>query len=170
MFSLSGAVESFRRYLLIWTDILQKTVDGCPCSLVQHYIYYLKMQMCNPFERSGEVCFSKATNSVNISCCLCLISVLHCKKSPVLKIYIFFSEAISAIFFSLPLSGPNNLVTRFSLFSWTFFTKTALLAVYYQAHVELLLKSYTGKGKYWFHLEIKAIFMMGTLNLVNLSQ
>ena len=30
MFSLSGAVESFRRYLLIRTDILQKTVDGCP--------------------------------------------------------------------------------------------------------------------------------------------
>ena len=32
MFSLSGAVEIFRRYLLIRTDILQKTVDGCPCS------------------------------------------------------------------------------------------------------------------------------------------
>ena len=31
MFSLSGAVEIFRRYLLIRTDILQKTVDGCPC-------------------------------------------------------------------------------------------------------------------------------------------
>ena len=31
MFSLSGAVENFRRYLLIRTDILQKTVDGCPC-------------------------------------------------------------------------------------------------------------------------------------------
>ena len=31
MFSLSGAVETFRRYLLIRTDILQKTVDGCPC-------------------------------------------------------------------------------------------------------------------------------------------
>ena len=30
-FSLSGAVEIFRRYLLIRTDILQKTVDGCPC-------------------------------------------------------------------------------------------------------------------------------------------
>ena len=30
MFSLSGAVESFRRYLLIRTDILKKTVDGCP--------------------------------------------------------------------------------------------------------------------------------------------
>ena len=30
MFSLSGAVENFRRYLLIRTDILQKTVDGCP--------------------------------------------------------------------------------------------------------------------------------------------
>ena len=30
MFSLSGAVEIFRRYLLIRTDILQKTVDGCP--------------------------------------------------------------------------------------------------------------------------------------------
>ena len=30
MFSLSGAVETFRRYLLIRTDILQKTVDGCP--------------------------------------------------------------------------------------------------------------------------------------------
>ena len=30
MCSLSGAVESFRRYLLIRTDILQKTVDGCP--------------------------------------------------------------------------------------------------------------------------------------------
>ena len=29
-FSLSGAVETFRRYLLIRTDILQKTVDGCP--------------------------------------------------------------------------------------------------------------------------------------------
>ena len=33
MFSLSGAVETFRRYLLIQTDILQKTVDGCPCYL-----------------------------------------------------------------------------------------------------------------------------------------
>ena len=32
MFSLSGAVEIFRRYLLIRTDILQKTVDGCPCT------------------------------------------------------------------------------------------------------------------------------------------
>ena len=31
MFSLSGALENFRRYLLIRTDILQKTVDGCPC-------------------------------------------------------------------------------------------------------------------------------------------
>ena len=30
MFSLSGAVEHFRWYLLIRTDILQKTVDGCP--------------------------------------------------------------------------------------------------------------------------------------------
>ena len=30
IFSLSGAVETFRRYLLIRTDILQKTVDGCP--------------------------------------------------------------------------------------------------------------------------------------------
>ena len=30
MFSLSGAVENFRRCLLIRTDILQKTVDGCP--------------------------------------------------------------------------------------------------------------------------------------------
>ena len=30
MFSLSGAVEIFRRYLLIRTDILQKAVDGCP--------------------------------------------------------------------------------------------------------------------------------------------
>ena len=30
MFSLSRAVENFRRYLLIRTDILQKTVDGCP--------------------------------------------------------------------------------------------------------------------------------------------
>ena len=30
MFSLSGAVAIFRRYLLIRTDILQKTVDGCP--------------------------------------------------------------------------------------------------------------------------------------------
>ena len=30
MFSLSGAVETFRRYLLIRPDILQKTVDGCP--------------------------------------------------------------------------------------------------------------------------------------------
>ena len=30
MFSLSGAVGNFRRYLLIRTDILQKTVDGCP--------------------------------------------------------------------------------------------------------------------------------------------
>ena len=30
MFSLSGAVEIFRRYLLIRTDILQKPVDGCP--------------------------------------------------------------------------------------------------------------------------------------------
>ena len=33
MLSLSGAVEIFRRYLLIRTDILQKTVDGCPCIL-----------------------------------------------------------------------------------------------------------------------------------------
>ena len=33
MFSLSGAVESLRRYLLIRTDILQKTVDGCPCKI-----------------------------------------------------------------------------------------------------------------------------------------
>ena len=33
MFSLSGAVEIFRRYLLIRTDILQRTVDGCPCLL-----------------------------------------------------------------------------------------------------------------------------------------
>ena len=31
MFSLSGAVEIFRRYILIRTDIIQKTVDGCPC-------------------------------------------------------------------------------------------------------------------------------------------
>ena len=31
MFSLSRAVENFRRYLLIRTDILQKTVDGYPC-------------------------------------------------------------------------------------------------------------------------------------------
>ena len=31
MFSLSGALETFRRYLLIRTDILQKTLDGCPC-------------------------------------------------------------------------------------------------------------------------------------------
>ena len=31
MFSLSGAAENFRRYLPnIRTDILQKTVDGCP--------------------------------------------------------------------------------------------------------------------------------------------
>ena len=30
MFSLSGAVEIFRRYLLIRTDVLQKAVDGCP--------------------------------------------------------------------------------------------------------------------------------------------
>ena len=30
MFSLSGAVEIVRRYSLIRTDILQKTVD-CPC-------------------------------------------------------------------------------------------------------------------------------------------
>ena len=30
MFSLSGAVETLRRYLLIRTDILQKPVDGCP--------------------------------------------------------------------------------------------------------------------------------------------
>ena len=30
MLSLSGAAEIFRRYLLIRTDILQKTVDGCP--------------------------------------------------------------------------------------------------------------------------------------------
>ena len=34
MFSLSGAVEIFGRYLLIRTDILQKTVDGCPCELL----------------------------------------------------------------------------------------------------------------------------------------
>ena len=33
MFSLSGAVKIFRRYLLIRTDILQKTVDGCPCKV-----------------------------------------------------------------------------------------------------------------------------------------
>ena len=31
MFSLSGAVENFRRYLLIRTDILQKTVDPRIC-------------------------------------------------------------------------------------------------------------------------------------------
>ena len=31
MFSLSGAVEISRRCLLIRTDILQKTVVGCPC-------------------------------------------------------------------------------------------------------------------------------------------
>ena len=30
MFSLSGTVEIFRQYLLIRTDILQKTVDWCP--------------------------------------------------------------------------------------------------------------------------------------------
>ena len=35
MFSLSGAVETFRRYLLIRTDILQKTVDGCPCVVTE---------------------------------------------------------------------------------------------------------------------------------------
>ena len=33
MFNLSGAVEISRWYLLIRTDILQKTVVGCPCIL-----------------------------------------------------------------------------------------------------------------------------------------
>ena len=36
MFSLSRAVENFRRYLLVRTDILQKTVDGWKWTWILH--------------------------------------------------------------------------------------------------------------------------------------
>ena len=45
VFSLPQVIENFRQYLLLRTDILQKTVVGCPCDIVLPVPPYYKLSI-----------------------------------------------------------------------------------------------------------------------------
>ena len=58
IFSLPQVIETIcRQFLLLRTDILQKTVDGCPCRSALCYFFFLGTKMSTFKGREKVLCF-----------------------------------------------------------------------------------------------------------------